>query len=119
MYLISQHFLLTDVNYDLFPTLLKILDIFFSTVKPAIPICLYTTLLFSMKRLEKHQIYTINRFKINEAGRVDMICYDKTGTLTEEFPKTHAYGVNSIPYNVKFSKAYKTLICPARSGSDT
>jgi magnesium-transporting ATPase (P-type) len=92
--------------------MLKVLDIFFSTVKPAIPICLYTTLLFSMKRLENAKIHTINRFKINEAGRIDMVCFDKTGTLTEEFPKTFAYGINYVPYNVKFSKPFEKLICP-------
>ena len=68
--------------------------------------------MFSMKRLEKAKIHTINRFKINEAGRIDMICFDKTGTLTEEFPKTFAYGINFVPYSVKFSKPFEQLICP-------
>lgn len=111
-YLISQTYFLKQVNFQLKFTMLKVLDIFFSTVKPAIPICLYTTLMFSMKRLENAKIHTINRFKINEAGRVDMVCFDKTGTLTEEFPKTFAYGINSVPYNVEFSRPFEELICP-------
>lgn len=100
------------MHFETKATLLKVLDIFFSTVKPAIPICLYTTLMFSMKRLERAKIHTINKFKINEAGRIDIVCFDKTGTLTEEFPKTFAYGINTIPYNVQFSAPFKDLIFP-------
>lgn len=111
-YLFSQAYFLKEVNFEIEFTLLKVLDIFFSTVKPAIPICLYTTLMFSMKRLENAKIHTINRFKINEAGRIDTVCFDKTGTLTEEFPKTFAYGINSVPYNVQFSQPFEELINP-------
>jgi P-type E1-E2 ATPase len=100
------------VQFEVKYTLLKILDIFFSTVKPAIPICLYTTLLFSIKRLENNKIYTINKFKINEAGRVDTVCFDKTGTLTEEFPKTWAFGLNQIPFSCKLSDTFEKLSFP-------
>jgi magnesium-transporting ATPase (P-type) len=68
--------------------------------------------MFSMKRLERAKIHTINKFKINEAGRIDTVCFDKTGTLTEEFPKTFAYGINSVSYSVEFSKPYDQLIFP-------
>lgn len=101
-----------QVNFEIKYTLLKILDIFFSTVKPAIPICLYTTLLFSIKRLENNEIYTINKFKINEAGRVDTVCFDKTGTLTEIFPKTWAFGLNKIAYSCKLSESFEKLSFP-------
>ena len=95
--------------------MLKVLDIFFSTVKPAIPLCLYTTLLFSIKRLENKKIHTINKFKINQAGLVDIMCFDKTGTLTEEFPETFAYGVNSILDTGDLCQPMETLIFPEKA----
>ena len=45
-------------------------------------------------RLRKHKIFCIQNMKINEAGKVSIMCFDKTGTLTED--GLDMYGIKPI-----------------------
>ena len=63
--------------------ILRALEFFATAVPPTLPLCLTIGLEFAQRRLKKYGIQTIIVDKINEAGRVKIMCFDKTGTLTE------------------------------------
>ena len=58
-------------------------DLITVAVPPALPLILSAGIGFSMSRLKKSRIFCINPQRINFAGRIDVMCWDKTGTLTE------------------------------------
>jgi cation-transporting ATPase 13A3/4/5 len=62
----------------------RFLDLITISIPPALPTCLSFGISFSLKRLRKKQVFCISPEKINICGIVRTICYDKTGTLTEE-----------------------------------
>ena len=94
-YVVYQHNMLTEVNWTFKSTLFRCLSIFFSIVKPTIPLCLYVSLNRTKANLKKKDIYSVNKFKINECGKVTLVGFDKTGTLTEHEVKTAGFVVNS------------------------
>jgi cation-transporting ATPase 13A3/4/5 len=53
------------------------------SVPPSLPLCLSIGLGFASVRLSKRKVYNKVLEKINEAGRIRLMCFDKTGTLTE------------------------------------
>lgn len=85
VYLIIQTYFMTDITISLKVGIIKVGQMFFATVKPVLPFCLYMGLQASKERLEFIDIFTSNKFKINECGRVDTIFFDKTGTITQNF----------------------------------
>lgn len=64
-------------------------------VPAALPIVMSVAILFGMKRLYDHNVYTTSPFKINNAGRVSKMVFDKTGTLTEESLKVSRFKIAS------------------------
>ncbi len=64
--------------------ILKSLDLFTTTVPPALPACLGIGISYAINRLKKYGIICINRDRVNVAGKVNICVFDKTGTLTED-----------------------------------
>lgn len=60
------------------------LDLFTDTVPPSLPFCIGIGITFSIMRLKDKGIRCVSRERISDIGKVDLICLDKTGTLTEE-----------------------------------
>ncbi|KAI8621821.1 hypothetical protein BC830DRAFT_1092401 [Chytriomyces sp. MP71] len=58
------------------------LDIITIAVPPALPLVLTVGVSQAIARLKKKNIYCISPDRINYAGRIDVFCWDKTGTLT-------------------------------------
>lgn len=70
-------------TFDTFRLVVRGLELFATSIQPGLPLSLTISLEITMVRLKKFGISTLNLSKINEAGRVKMMCFDKTGTLTE------------------------------------
>jgi cation-transporting ATPase 13A3/4/5 len=51
-------------------------------VPPALPLVLTVGIVLSVSRLKKLRIFCIAPERVNFAGRLDTMCWDKTGTLT-------------------------------------
>ena len=64
--------------------ILKSLDLFTTTVPPALPACLGIGISYAINRLKNYGIICINRDRVNIAGKVNICVFDKTGTLTED-----------------------------------
>lgn len=58
------------------------LDLITIAVPPALPLILTVGIGFSLQRLKEAYIYCINPERLNYAGRLDTMCWDKTGTIT-------------------------------------
>ncbi|KAI8928106.1 hypothetical protein BC831DRAFT_434466 [Entophlyctis helioformis] len=69
------------------------LDLITIAVPPALPLILSVGTAFSLDRLKKSLVYCINPSRINFAGRIDVMCWDKTGTLTT--PELHFAGIDA------------------------
>lgn len=63
-------------------TLLSSADLITIAVPPALPLVLTVGIVLSVERLKKSKIFCISPERINYAGRIDTMCWDKTGTLT-------------------------------------
>jgi predicted P-type ATPase len=63
-------------------TIMNSLDIVTIAVPPALPLILTVGIGFSVQRLKKKGIFCINPDRLNHSGRIDTVCWDKTGTLT-------------------------------------
>eukprot|EP01112_Ceratiomyxa_fruticulosa_P010807 TRINITY_DN2870_c0_g1_i1.p1 TRINITY_DN2870_c0_g1~~TRINITY_DN2870_c0_g1_i1.p1 ORF type:complete len:1135 (-),score=190.03 TRINITY_DN2870_c0_g1_i1:110-3514(-) len=61
---------------------LRSLDLITIVVPPALPIALTIGVGFAIKRLKEQNIFCISPQRVNEAGKIRMMCFDKTGTLT-------------------------------------
>ena len=70
-------------SFGLEMIILRGLEMFATAVPPTLPLSLTISLEITMTRLKKYGISTLNLSKINEAGKVKLMCFDKTGTLTE------------------------------------
>jgi len=64
--------------------LIRCLDLITTTIPPSLPTCLQIGTSLCIARLRKEGIICINRFKVNITGKINVLCLDKTGTLTEE-----------------------------------
>lgn len=58
------------------------LDLITIAVPPALPLVLTVGVGVSLQRLKKMSIYCIDPERLNYAGRLNVMCWDKTGTLT-------------------------------------
>ena len=66
----------------LLDAILSSLDLITIAVPPALPLILTVGVGFSLQRLKQVMIYCINPERLNYAGRLDTMCWDKTGTIT-------------------------------------
>ena len=77
-----------SIPYSIFTSL----DIITIAVPPALPLILTVGIGFSIARLKKKKIYCIDPARLHYAGKLEIMCWDKTGTLTVpemQFVKTH------------------------------
>ncbi len=67
---------------------LTILDRFFAVlviaVPPALPTAMSSGVAFAISRLRVKQIFCIQPNRLNLAGHINWVVFDKTGTITEE-----------------------------------
>ncbi|XP_058290929.1 probable cation-transporting ATPase 13A5 isoform X2 [Hylobates moloch] len=54
------------------------------TVPPVLPAALTIGNVYAQKRLKKKKIFCISPQRINMCGQINLVCLDKTGTLTED-----------------------------------
>ena len=80
-FLINSHYRILDGN-DLLYTLVISLDLITIAVPPALPLILTVGISFSIQRLKKLSIFCIDSERLHYAGRLDTMCWDKTGTIT-------------------------------------
>jgi len=64
--------------------LLEVLDLITIVVPPALPAAMTIGILIAQKKLKKKEIFCISPRSINVAGSTDCVCFDKTGTITED-----------------------------------
>ncbi|KAG8223414.1 hypothetical protein J437_LFUL003687 [Ladona fulva] len=69
---------------DPFDIAIKALDLITIAVPPALPAAMTVGKMYAQRRLQKKGIYCINSRVINVSGSINCVCYDKTGTLTED-----------------------------------
>ena len=77
--------------------LIRSLDLITTTVPPSLPTCLGIGNSLIIARLRKQGIICRNKFKLYIAGKINTLCLDKTGTLTED--KFEIYGFRPIYIN--------------------
>ncbi|KAI8850206.1 hypothetical protein BC829DRAFT_432106 [Chytridium lagenaria] len=65
-----------------FWVLVTSLDLITIAVPPALPLILTVGIGMALQRLKLQNIFCISPERINYAGRIDVFCWDKTGTLT-------------------------------------
>ncbi|KAJ3411940.1 hypothetical protein HDV05_001465 [Chytridiales sp. JEL 0842] len=63
--------------------LITSLDLITIAVPPALPLVLTVGISLALRRLKSKNIYCISPDRINFAGRINVFCWDKTGTLTQ------------------------------------
>ena len=98
---------LGETNYII---IIKCLDLITTTIPPSLPTCLGIGNTLIIGRLRKQRIICRNKYKVDIAGKINTICLDKTGTLTEE--NLEIYGFRPIYIdkegNFCFSDLHKT-----------
>ena len=58
-------------------------ELFTVAVPPILPLAITIGLEIASQRLRAKRVYSLSLEKINQAGRVRLVCFDKTGTLTQ------------------------------------
>ncbi|CCD24889.1 putative acid anhydride hydrolase NDAI_0E00730 [Naumovozyma dairenensis CBS 421] len=71
------------IGLDKRTMILRALDIITIVVPPALPATLTIGTGFSLARLKKKGIFCISPTRVNIGGKIDIMCFDKTGTMTE------------------------------------
>lgn len=74
--------------------ILRALDVITITVPPALPVAMTTGMSFAVARLKKTKIFCISPNRVNVAGMIKLMCFDKTGTITTE--GLDLYGVHPL-----------------------
>ncbi|VUZ51202.1 unnamed protein product [Hymenolepis diminuta] len=62
----------------------KALDMITIAVPPALPMAMTVGMAFAQSRLKKKNVFCINPSVINVCGVINVACFDKTGTITED-----------------------------------
>ena len=65
--------------------IIKFLDLITITVPPGLPVSMTFGIIFALEKLKDKGIFCISPNKIISGGRVKHACFDKTGTLKEDF----------------------------------
>ena len=99
---ISLKFLITDGELIDREIVEKFLDLFTTTVPPSLPACISVGITYSLNRLQKKDIFCIQRDNINKAGNVNILIFDKTGTLTEDHLDISGYVSVKLNNNNQF-----------------
>lgn len=77
----------------------RFLDMITVAVPPALPACLTIAMVFSISRLRQIGIFVTGPHTITVAGRLDAICFDKTGAqLGGGMSAHHAARARSLPW---------------------
>ena len=84
---------------------IRILDLVTITVPPSLPAALTVGISFALARLKKKNIFCISPPRAVVAGRIDTVCFDKTGTIT--FDEMDLKGVR-LSHNAKFEEFVET-----------
>ena len=63
---------------------LEVFDLITIVVPPALPAAMTIGVVIAQKRLERRGIFCISPRTINVSGSTDCVCFDKTGTITED-----------------------------------
>jgi cation-transporting ATPase 13A3/4/5 len=64
--------------------ILEVFDLVTIVVPPALPAAMTIGVVIAQKRLERMGIFCISPRTINVSGSTDCVCFDKTGTITED-----------------------------------
>ena len=75
---------LVDSGDDTVDIILRSLDLVTIVVPPVLPLVMTIGTSFSIFRLQQLKITCISLPAVNAAGRVSVVCFDKTGTITED-----------------------------------
>ncbi|KAH6586265.1 hypothetical protein BASA50_000729 [Batrachochytrium salamandrivorans] len=78
-------------------TIFSSLDLITIAVPPVLPLILTFGTRLSIERLKKALIFCISPKRVDYAGRIDVMCWDKTGTLTVS--KLTFYGISKVDQN--------------------
>ena len=62
----------------------KFLDLVTIAIPPSLPAAMNVGISFALDRLKKKNIFCISPPRVIVGGRVNMVCLDKTGTITED-----------------------------------
>ena len=62
----------------------KFLDLVTIAIPPSLPAAMNVGISFALDRLKKKNIFCISPPRVIVGGRVNMVCMDKTGTITED-----------------------------------
>ncbi|OLY82066.1 putative cation-transporting ATPase [Smittium mucronatum] len=76
------NFLRLGISYGVI--IIRALDLITVAVPPALPASMSIGTSFALNRLREKLIYCISPSRINVCGRVNLVGFDKTGTITEE-----------------------------------
>ncbi|CAK66314.1 unnamed protein product (macronuclear) [Paramecium tetraurelia] len=87
LYLTQYQFM----NYSSKLIIIRYLDVVTWIVPPALPIFFSLAQAISLLRLKSEDIMGSNPIKAEEAGKIDTICFDKTGTLSTLGLQAHDY----------------------------
>lgn len=68
---------------------LRVLDLFTIVIPPALPIAMTAGTSLAVARLRGRGVYCVVPRTVNVAGRVNVMCWDKTGTLTVDHMDVH------------------------------
>jgi len=63
---------------------LEVFDLITIVVPPALPAAMTIGIVIAQQRLKKKNIFCISPRTINVAGSINCVCFDKTGTITED-----------------------------------
>ncbi|KPP76847.1 putative cation-transporting ATPase 13A3 [Scleropages formosus] len=64
--------------------IVKCLDIITITVPPALPAAMTAGIVYAQRRLKRAGIFCISPQRINICGQLNLVCFDKARTLTED-----------------------------------
>jgi len=64
--------------------ILEVFDLITIVVPPALPAAMTIGVVIAQQRLRQKNIFCISPRNINVAGSIDCVCFDKTGTITED-----------------------------------